>query len=315
MSASRTRHVALSLPLSLAGALCFGCQGAPYPILLAHGMAGWDQIGSAWNYFYLVAADLESRGERVYTSQVSPFDDSTVRGAELAKNIDTALAQFNACKINIIAHSQGGIDARYAISTAGRGGRIASLVTVATPHRGTPVADVALGLVPGIAYPVVDAVLLAYQAIIGAPPGSPGLSRQLKQLSTSVMQDQFNVQNPDDPRVAYYSVAGRSDLAIDNKECQDAVWPNSQRGDVLGALFGPVQIVFNLASPDPLVPLVNDGLVNLDSARWGRFLGCEPADHIKEIGQILLNGTDPISGFNHIDLYRQIVDQIHGDGF
>src|SRR5207249_8887306 len=43
--------------------------------------------------------------------------------------------------VNIVAHSMGGLDARYAISQLGLGGRVASLITIGTPHLGTPLAD------------------------------------------------------------------------------------------------------------------------------------------------------------------------------
>ena len=36
-----------------------GCRGAPYPIVLAHGMAGWEKVGPV-NYFFNVARDLRA---------------------------------------------------------------------------------------------------------------------------------------------------------------------------------------------------------------------------------------------------------------
>lgn len=290
------------------------CRGAPYPILLAHGMAGWNQIGGFWNYYYQVPDDLRGRGETIVISQVAPFASSSVRGAQLAAAIDDALRSTGACKINIIAHSQGGVDARYAISTLGRGDRVASLVTVSTPHRGTVVADVALGLLPGFSYTVIDAVLRVYAAIVGAPAGDPGLQAQLRQLSSREMSA-FNARNPDDRRVAYYSVAGRSAGRIGNDECGGAPWANPQRFDLLDPLLGGVQLVFTGTSKNPLAPDLNDGLVTVASARWGRFLGCTPSDHLDEIGQIFHLGTDLISGFNHKELYRRIAAQLHNDGF
>jgi hypothetical protein len=204
------------------------CRGAPYPILLAHGMAGWDKIGGFWNYYHQIPDDLRSRGERIYLAQVSPFESSSVRGA---------------------------------------------------------------------------------------PAGSPGLKEQLRQLSTAQMVGRFNPANPDDSRVAYYSVAGRSALRIADPECRGGLWANPQRSDVLDPILGPVQVVFSLTSRNPLSPAVNDGLVSVESARWGRFLGCVPADHLDEIGQILRPFPDPFSGFDHKQLYRRLAEQLHRDGF
>src|SRR5436190_277798 len=44
-------------------------------------------------------------------------------------------------KVIIIAHSMGGLDARYMISRLGMADRVAALVTLSTPHHGSPYAD------------------------------------------------------------------------------------------------------------------------------------------------------------------------------
>src|SRR5207248_7006465 len=46
-------------------------------------------------------------------------------------------------RVDIIAHSLGGLDARYALAHCGLAKRVRSLVTIGTPHRGTPLADLA----------------------------------------------------------------------------------------------------------------------------------------------------------------------------
>lgn len=286
------------------------CRAAPYPIILAHGMAGFERIGPI-NYFFNVAADLRARGEVVFESQVSPYDSSTVRGAQLAKFVDDTLATTGACKVNLIAHSQGGFDARYMISTLHYGDRVGALITVSTPHRGTPVADVALGIVTpaGFTATVVNSLLLAIQGLTSNDTGNPNVKANLAQLATAAVT-QWNADNPDDARVKYYSVAGRSNLASGSSECAGSVWPNPQGLDILNPILAVPATVFPFFSPNPLVPIANDGLVPVSSARWGTFLGCVPADHFDEVGQIAELIADPISGFDHLDLYRKLVGVI-----
>lgn len=288
------------------------CRGAPYPIVLAHGMAGFERIG-AINYFYNVVQDLEKRGETVYPSQVSPYDSSQVRAVQLAKFIDQVLKQEGSCKVNIVAHSQGGIDSRYIISTLGYGDRIAALATVGTPHAGTPIADVALGLVPGFSDAAINAILLAVQGLTSNEQGRPDIKANLGQLATATMR-QFNAQNPNHSRVKYYSVAGRSNLSQALAECKDSEWPNPSGLDFLNPVMTVATPVWTVTSPNPLQPVPNDGLVPVASARWGLFLGCVPADHFDEVGQIAESGPDLASGFYHIDMYRKIVAQLHFDG-
>lgn len=288
-----------------------GCTGAPYPIILAHGMAGFERIGPL-NYFFNIAADLRARGEIVVESQVPPFDSSANRAAYLAHFVDDTLISTGACKVNIIAHSQGGLDARYLVSSLHYGNRVGGVVTVSTPHRGSVVADVALGLVPGISYDIINAVLQALWGVTSAP-GDASIQASLRQFVRENMIKNFNPANPNDPNVKYYSVAGRSAGRIASDECAGSLWDNSLRIDLLQPLMAVAAPIFSLTSPNPLSPIVNDGLVTVESARWGKFLGCVPADHLDEVGQLGHLFPDPISGFNHKDLFRRIVAQLHSD--
>lgn len=289
------------------------CQGAPFPIILLHGMAGFERIGPL-NYFFNVAADLRARGEVIFESQVSPYDSSTVRGSELAQFVDETLAATGACKVNLIAHSQGGLDARYLISSLHYGDRVAALATVSTPHQGTPVADVVLGLVTpsGFTAAVVNEILLGVQGLTSNDTGNPNVKANLAQLATASIK-QWNLDNPDDARVSYYSVAGRSGLATAATECAGGVWPNPKGVDLLDPLLSVPATVFPFFSPNLLQPIPNDGLVPVTSARWGRFLGCVPADHFDEVGQIAQLIADPLSGFDHLALYRQLVSVLRSD--
>ena len=44
-------------------------------------------------------------------------------------------------RVLIVAHSMGGLDARYMISRMGMEDHVAALLTITTPHRGSPYAD------------------------------------------------------------------------------------------------------------------------------------------------------------------------------
>ena len=288
------------------------CRGAPYPIVLAHGMAGFERIGPI-NYFFNVASDLRSRGETVIEAHVPPFASSATRASYLKDFVDDTLRDTGACKVNLIAHSQGGLDSRYLISSMGYGNRVAGLVTVSTPHRGSPVADAALGLIPGFSADVINAILGALWSVTAAP-GDPDIHESLVQLSRDNMTKRFNPANRDDSRVKYYSVAGRSAGRLGGSDCEGGVWSSSLRIDLLDPLLVVTAPVFIATSPDPLFPMVNDGLVTVDSARWGTFLGCVPADHLDEIGQLAHLFPDPLSGFDHKDMYRRIVSQLRHDG-
>ena len=67
---------------------------------------------------------------------------------ELAERIRQIVEETGCEKVNIIAHSKGGLDSRYAISECGMGKYVASLTTINTPHRGCEFADYLLSKIP-----------------------------------------------------------------------------------------------------------------------------------------------------------------------
>ena len=107
------------------------------PIVLAHGYLGFGTLGPL-NYFNNVASILKAAGaSQVLATDVSPKGTLATRSQELAAAINH---QFPGQKVHVIAHSMGGLDARWLIATGAS--NIASLTTLGSPFRGTLVADV-----------------------------------------------------------------------------------------------------------------------------------------------------------------------------
>ena len=59
----------------------------------------------------------------------------------------------------------------------------------------------------------------------------------------------------------------------------------------------------------------NDGLVTVDSAKHGIFLGCIPADHLGEIGEDALKRPNKLTGFSHTRFYRNLAFDLARRGF
>src|SRR5437762_12137568 len=104
------RRVALLLLTALAvgGLVAFtsrktGCgtyTKTRYPIVLAHGAAGFDSLLGVLDYWFGIPEDLANGGARVFVTQVNPFDTSEARGEELIAQLDqiraiTAQPKFN----------------------------------------------------------------------------------------------------------------------------------------------------------------------------------------------------------------------------
>jgi len=270
-------------------------QGA-LPLVLAHGMGGFDKIGPI-NYFSGVAGRLEREGIEAYFSQVDPLNTSDVRGAQLLAFVE-GVALRTGKKVHLIGHSQGGFDARWVAHA--RPDLVATVTSIGTPHTGTAVADVVLGVLPGDAEEVLGAVANLYGAAMGY---RSNMSAQLGHLSTAGAAS-FNSRITDAAGVAYFSIAGRTRLAPEGSACEAPGAPAfvtrwARTVDPTDPVLYATALVMDQAGAP------HDGLVSVPSARWGRFLGCVPADHADEICQIL---NDPAGAGNGFDCHQFYVD-------
>ncbi len=117
-----------------------------YPVLMVHGVFFRDTV--FFNYWGRIPAALEKNGARVFYGgheSAASIHDSAM---ELAERIETIIRKTGAEKVNIIAHSKGGLDCRYVIEHTQAREHIASLTTINTPHRGCEFADYLLGAIP-----------------------------------------------------------------------------------------------------------------------------------------------------------------------
>lgn len=220
-------------------------QPVRFPIVLVHGWLGFDTValaGLRQSYFRGVRERLEAHGHTVHVVRVAPLSSIKRRAGQLAAQLDQLALE----KANLVAHSMGGLDARYAIAHLGVASKVASLTTVGTPHRGTPLAE-ARWQVSNIA------LWRRVTGLLGADLNG------LYDIGTRRMAE-FNREVPDHPDVRYFSYV--------------AVVSKSQ----VHRLLGPSHAYLQRLAGD------NDGLVPADSQRWGECLGNVDADHWAQIG-------------------------------
>jgi triacylglycerol lipase len=286
-------------------ARCTGqCDGrfTRHPVVLLHGMAGWDSILNFYEYFLNVKDDLIDLGYDVHSTQVSWLNDTDYRAAELEGQLMEILAQTGARTLDLVAHSQGGLDARHFISVMGHAGDVSILAMVATPNRGTITADKVLDTVGGgLAKDVIAGVVDFVGSLIGGD--QVDAEHALSLVSTAYMADVFNPSHPDDPGVAYWSWAGVTCTDTDF-DCQDA-----HGGEYAFPALGLIYRIMDSCDAATIGCGPSDGMVPLNSAPWGEFQGVINADHMDEIGQFV---TGP---FDHKAFYREVVAKIHAEGY
>lgn len=212
------------------------------PIVLVHGLLGFDRLevgGTVFaNYFRGIPELMQAAGNRVLVPHLPP----TAAVADRARQLKDFLnARSPNEPVHIIAHSLGGLDARYLISCLDMADRVHSLTTLGTSHRGTSFADWGVGRFERLLKPMLDTIGIPHQAFYD-------LTRDHCKA--------FNEKVLDAPNVRYFSVAGRHD------------------GNVLDPRWLlPYNIVLNSEGE-------NDGVVSLASARYGEAFEIWEGDHL-----------------------------------
>lgn len=127
----------------IAGGVEAGSAATKYPIVLVHGMMGFNELDLGWfgkqPYWRGIVQALQAGGARVHVAQVSAFNATEVRGEQLLPQIERVLQETGANKVHLIGHSQGGSTSRYVAGLKPEW--VASVTSVAGPTFGSEVGD------------------------------------------------------------------------------------------------------------------------------------------------------------------------------
>jgi triacylglycerol lipase len=110
-----------------------------YPIVLAHGLGGFDELFGVLDYWYGIPYALTSGGAQVFVTTVSQLNSTELRGEQLLAQVQQIVAITGKPKVNLIGHSHGGLDVRYVAAV--RPDLVASVTSVGSPHKGADLAD------------------------------------------------------------------------------------------------------------------------------------------------------------------------------
>lgn len=290
------------LSASTANALClFNCSYAKtkYPIVLVHGLFGFEQIGGAVDYFYQVPGALRDKGAKVYTPAVPAIDSNEVRGEQLLTEVRKILAVTGAQKVNLIGHSQGSPTARYVAGVIPA--NVASVTAIGGVNKGAPMADVLVGVydaAPGIGgfiYDIVNGVGSLLNLATGEVYAA-NTQRSMASLSTAGSLA-FNTRFPRGVPATACGEGAYSATIGSSKQYYYSWTGNS------GTITNPFDILDPLVSLTTpaflLAPQDNDMLVGVCSTKFGKVLRTNyPWNHLDEVNQMLglkgLGAPDPV---------------------
>lgn len=170
---------------------CSSYTATKYPIVLAHGFLGFDELlGGVLEYWNGIPDALAEGGAEVYVVTTSVANSSEARGEIIIERLDELGAITGHAKFNLIGHSQGGLDARYVATV--RPDLVASVTSVGSPHAGTDIL-----LDDGLADIGEEAIGLLADLLIllGAPDGEVDVDAAFAAFSP-VGITAFNAANP-----------------------------------------------------------------------------------------------------------------------
>ncbi len=279
-----------------------------YPIVLTHGMLGFDSLLGI-DYWYGIPSALRSGGAKVYISEVSQLNTSETRGEELLEQVEEIAAISGAGKVNLIGHSHGGPTIRYVAAV--RPDLVASAVSVGAPHKGSDTADflksVTKSPVGPVATPLLVGIVNALGTVINFLSGSSSMTPQNALGSLESLNSQgaavFNAKYPQGlPTTAcgegaykvngvrYYSWSGTS--------------PLTNMLDPSDLLTGAASLTFD----EP-----NDGLVGRCSSHLGKVIRDNyRMNHLDEVNQAF--GLTSLFETSPVTVYRQVANRLKNDG-
>ncbi len=281
------------LPVSgLAGGSSYTCD-TKYPIVMAHGMGFSAKVFGIVDYWWGIPEALENEGADVFITSVNGMDSTRAKATDFKNQFLQIKAITGAKKLNIIAHSHGTLYTRDAISNLGLYPYVQSYTSIAGPHRGSALADIVVGVVPNsMEWLVGDTVDFLYTFIFGDT--NPNSLQNGYDLTRPYMQNVFNPQTPNIGGIYYQSWAAKAKIG-----CPSVV-------------LAPTWLVMLAYEGD------NDGLVSVNSAKWGNFRGVEDAawyspgcDHANIVDQLF--GITP--GFDAPEFYVDIVSDLKNRGY
>lgn len=162
-----------------------------YPIILVHGIAA-KQLRII-NAFGRIGEELEKDGHKVFVADTDGFGSIENNAEQLKSYINRVMILTGAQKVNIIAHSKGGLDSKYMITKLGMEDKVASLTTLCTPHKGSIIASKIWELPMPIKKIIAFSIDMFYCLFLGDKhPDSIRACQQLRAVDTSEETLQFS---------------------------------------------------------------------------------------------------------------------------
>lgn len=254
-----------------------------YPIVLVHGMILKDF--RFYRAFRRIRDDLKSAGCTVYVLNHDGIGTMATNAEQMKEMINHILIAEKAEKVNLIAHSKGGVDSRYMITHLDMANKVASLTTLSSPHHGSKMCSTLMKMPKPMAKFICFWTNLCYRIFGDKHPDLYTLATQM----TSEYFVEFNQTTPNCETIYYQSYS--SDI---------------EHRKMTFMYFSHKFSRWCEGSP-------TDGIVSVNSSKWGEYKGNMPNqyDHME---MVAASGTKKKLQ-SVLLFYRNIISDLVSLGF
>lgn len=291
----------------------WGYTKTKHPIMLVHGVSGWDSLGGIVDYFYNIPYNLTKDGAKVCIAAVSSFSSSFDRASSLAPQVKSCAQRYGSGKVNIMAHSQGSPTSRILLNYGDTKNYIASVTSINGVNKGSKVADFLRGALPAgsVTETTVAAVANAVGDFIDAISSN---GQNLSQNSVAALETlttagtaQINNYTPWGINTSSYCAKSGENHNVNGKNIKLFSWT----GDDATTNILDISDPFLYLTSKVFGNEKSDGLVGVCATYLGSVIGDSyHMNHLDATNQVFgINGwTNPVS------LYTRHANRLKGKG-
>jgi len=284
-----------------------------YPILLTHGLFGFDRIGK-FELFHDVKQCLRNSGARVFVPHLSATHCNETRGDQLLAQIERVLEGTGADKVNLIGHSQGALAARYAAAKMPE--VVASVTSVSGPNHGSELADfLQKALTPGrLPEHVADAVATLFANFLSLLSGKSALPQNAIAALNALTTEGVGAFNDKYPQGLPKTWGGKGQELVNGVRYYSwsGILQESILDEGLNALDPMHAFCRAFSHYFTTEPDQNDGMVGRFSSHLGTVIGSDyPLDHLDSINQ---PANQIRAGFDPLELFVQHAERLRNAG-
>lgn len=230
-----------------------------YPVFLCHGYGGIAGLIRP-SPLHIPCMQLRIHGIHAFAPNIVPYARIATRAELWAEKIELIKKEYGYEKVNVVGHSMGGLDIRYAISNLGIGSSVASYTSIATPHQGTSLAELVLNTPEVLREKLGDMFDWFGESIF--PQTKSDAVAAVEQLTREYVTKEFNPNNPDDENIDYFSMSAA--VGKGTKQPLNPIYRYQNH---------------HIYSQEG----INDAFVSVESATWGTHLQTAPISHMEQL--------------------------------